>query len=346
MISRQSLSRRAVLGAGAAMLATPYVARAKPSNIVVASSGGKLEEAFTTAYYKPFTAKTGIEIVSTVNTYSKLKAMVDAGAVEWDVAQIDSAPAATNARLGLLEKLDYGVIDKTDFLPGVPREYYLPCDVVAALMAWNTKNVRPAQAPHTWAELWDLKRFPGQRGFWKQPFQTMEIALMADGVAKDKLYPIDVERALKALGRIKSDIFWWTSGGQSAQILIDGDIAAEMSWNGRILDPKLGGAPVDFSFDQALFVSDSWVIPRGAKNKKESMEFIAFAMQPAQQAEFAKAIPYGPVNRKALSHLDAARLKLLPSSEQNLPKGVFQNFDWWAENGQKTGERFNTWLLS
>jgi putative spermidine/putrescine transport system substrate-binding protein len=120
-----------------------------------------------------------------VNSYSKLKAMVEANAVEWDVMQIDSAPAATNARLGLLEQLDHGVIDKSDLIPGVPREHYLPCDVAAAVMAWNTKNLKPEQVPHSWSDMWDLKRFSGQRGFWKQPFQVMEFALVADGVPKD-----------------------------------------------------------------------------------------------------------------------------------------------------------------
>jgi putative spermidine/putrescine transport system substrate-binding protein len=333
MTTSRRVSRRAVLGAAATVLAAPPLARAKPASIVVASSGGKLEEAFTAAYYKPFTAKTGIEIVSTVNTYSKLKAMVEAGAVEWDVAQMDSSAAATNAAQGLLEKLDYGVIDKTDL-------------IAAAVMSWNTKNVKAADVPQTWAELWDMKRFGGQRGFWKQPFQTMEIALLADGVAKDKLYPIDVERALKSLDRIKSQIFWWTSGGQSAQILIDGDIAAGMTWNGRVFDPKLAGAPVDFNFNQALFVADAWMIPRGTKNKQAAMDFIAFTLQAGPQAEFSKAIPYGPVNRKALALLDKQRLAFLPSSEENLPKGVFQNFDWWAQNGQKVGELFNSWILS
>ena len=340
------ITRRAVLGTAAAALAAPHIARAKPTSIVVATSGGKLEETFTAAYYKPFTAKTGIEIVNAVNTYSKLKAMVEANAVEWDVMQIDSSAAATNARAGFLEKMDYGVIDKTDFIPGGATEFYVQCDVAAAVMSWNTKNVKPAQVPQTWAELWDMKRFSGQRGFWKQPYQTMELALMADGVPKDKLYPIDVDRALKVLDRIKSDIFWWSSGGQSAQILIDGDIAAGMTWNGRVYDPKVSGAPVDFHFNQALFVSDSLVIPRGAKNKETSMEFIAFALQAAQQAEFAKRMPYGPVNTKALAMLDAQRLAVLPSSQENLAKGTFQNFEWWAENGAKAGEKFNSWLLS
>jgi putative spermidine/putrescine transport system substrate-binding protein len=324
----------------------PFVARAAPESIVVASSGGKLEEAFTTAYYKPFTEKTGVKIVTATNTYAKLKAMVDANAVEWDVMQIDSAPAANNARLGLLEALDYGVIDKSSIIPGLARELYLPIDTAAAVISWNTKNVKKEAIPQTWAEMWDLKRFPGQRGLWKQPSQVMEIALIADGVDRDKLYPLDIERALKSLENIRPQIFWWTSGGQAAQILIDGDIAAEMCWNGRLYEPKLGGAPVDFHFNQELLVADAFVVPRGAKNKKTSMEFIAFCMQPERQAAFSMAIPYGPTNQKALALIDPKRQAVLPSAPENLERGVFQNFDWWAENGQKTAERFNSWILA
>jgi putative spermidine/putrescine transport system substrate-binding protein len=340
------ISRRGLLAAGTAALAVPHIARAAAKSIVVADTGGAFEAAMDAALFKPFTAKTGIEVVKTVNVYAKLKAMVEANAVEWDVVQLDSTAAANFAHQGLLEKLDYGVINKSDMIEGAARELYLQMDVVAACVAWNTKNVKPAQVPHTWTELWDLKRFSGQRGLWKQPYQTMELALMADGVPLDKLYPIDVDRALKSLDRIKSEIFWWTSGAQSAQILIDGDIAAGMGWNGRLYDPKQTGAPIDFSFNQALFVSDSLVVPRGAKNKKESMEFIAFSMEPQQQANFSKMIPYGPTNKKALPLLDQQRLAVLPSSTENLTHGVFQNFDWWAENGAKTSEKFNSWLLS
>ena len=76
------------------------------------------------------------------------------------------------------------------------------------------------------------------------------------------------------------------------------------------------------------------------------MDFIAFALTPQPQADFSKAIPYGPTNKNALSLLDKDRLAILPSSGQNLGGGTFQNFDWWAENGAKTSERFNAWLLS
>jgi putative spermidine/putrescine transport system substrate-binding protein len=69
------LSRRALLVAGTAALATPDIARAAAKSIVVANTGGAFEAAMDAALFKPFTAKTGIEVVKTVNVYAKLKAM-------------------------------------------------------------------------------------------------------------------------------------------------------------------------------------------------------------------------------------------------------------------------------
>jgi putative spermidine/putrescine transport system substrate-binding protein len=332
--------------AGVAAVGFPRILRAKPSQMVIVSGGGALEEAFTKAYYQPWTARTGIKIVTGPNTTAKLKAMVEARAVEWDVAQIAAEVAAPMARQGLLEPLDYSVIDKARLLPGVAHEHFVMSDVAAYVVAWNTKAVKAGHGPKGWAEFWDVRALPGRRGLWKRPFQTMEVALMADGADKDKLYPLDVERALRSLGKIRQQIYWWDRGAQSAQILIDGEVEISATWNGRVHQPKLDGAAVDFHFNQALFVSDSWVVPRGAPNKKESMEFIAFTLQAETQAAFSRVIPYGPVNSAALKLLDPKILEALPSSEANFKRGAFLDPFWWADHGDKTQERFNQWLLA
>jgi putative spermidine/putrescine transport system substrate-binding protein len=334
------------LAVGVGVLRGSRLARAKPAQMVIVSGGGALEEAFMKAYYQPWTAKTGIKIVTGPNATAKLKAMVEARAVEWDVAQIAAEVAAPLARQGLLEPLDYSLIDKSKLLPGVAHEHFLMCDVAAYIVAWNTKAVKGDRAPRTWAEFWDTQARPGRRGLWKRPFQTMEVALMADGVDKDRLYPLDVERALRSLAKIKPQIYWWDRGAQSAQILIDGEVEISATWNGRVHQPKADGAPVDFHFNQSLFVSDSWVVPRGAPNKRESMEFIASTLQAEAQAAFSRAIPYGPVNPAALKLLDAKTLDTLPSSEANFKRGAFLDPFWWADNGAKTQERFDQWLLA
>ena len=77
-----------------------------------------------------------------------------------------------------------------------------------------------SECPKTWADLFDTTKFPGKRTFykWSAP-GVIEVALLADGVAPAKLYPLDLDRAFKKLDTIKGDIIWWSGGAQSQQLL-------------------------------------------------------------------------------------------------------------------------------
>ncbi len=119
-----------------------------------------------------------------------------------------------------------------------------------------------------------------------------------------------------------------------------------MAWNGRLAGPKSTGAPVDFTFNQALFLTDALVIPRGCKNKAEAMAFISFVLEPDSQARFANIMPYGPVRTSAMEQLPPARQAIMPTAPENYSKGVVINNDWWTEHGADAVERFNTWLLA
>jgi putative spermidine/putrescine transport system substrate-binding protein len=245
------------------------------------------------------------------------------------------------ARQGLLEPLDYSIIDKSKLIKGVAFDHFVMGDIAAYHVAWNTKLVKPGTEPKDWPGFWS---FAGRRGLWKRPYQTMEVALMADGVDKDKLYPLDVDRALKSLGKIKDGIYWWERGAQVAQILIDGEVEVSAAWNGRVYDPKKSGAPVDYHLNQALLVADAWCVPKGAPNKRESMEFIALALEAEHQAAFAQRIPYGPVNGDALKLLPKETLAVLPSAEENFKRSTFLDVNWWAENGGRTEAAFSKWI--
>lgn len=340
-IDRRMLIKSAAAATVFGVVGAPRLARAKPSQMVISTGGGALDDAYKAAYFEPWTAKTGIAITTGPNTGAKLKAMVEQKAVEWDVSQQPAELAATMAKQGLLEPLDYSIIDKSKLIKGVAFDHFVMGDIAAYHIAWNTKLVKPGAEPKDWPGFW---AFSGRRGLWKRPYQTMEVALMADGVDKDKLYPLDVDHALKSLAKIKDGVYWWERGAQVAQILIDGEVEVTAAWNGRVYDPKKSGAPVDYHLNQALLVADAWVVPRGAPNKRESMEFIALALEAERQAAFAQKLPYGPVNADALKLLPKETLAILPSAEENLKRSTFLDVNWWADNGERTEAAFSKWI--
>lgn len=339
------LTRRQALALAGAVSVVPWLRgeRAKAAGqLVFASGGGKLEEAYRKTIFTAFEDKTSNDIVTTANEAAKLKAMVEQGQTEWDVMQGPAEQFIVFGRQGLFEPIDYAGIDKASLLNGSAHEFFVLTDVAAYNIAWNTSNLK-GSPPQTWADVW---AYDGRIALWKRPFQTLEVALLADGVSPPELYPLDVERGFKSLDKIKEKIIWWERGAQGAQVFLDGEVDVGAIWNGRLHQPKLDGAPVDFQFNQAIFVSDAWAVPKGAPRKKEAMELLALALTPEQQAAFSRELPYGPVNRAALALLDDKTKASLPSSEENFRKGVPLNLEYWADNSQAVTERFNSWMLS
>jgi putative spermidine/putrescine transport system substrate-binding protein len=333
--------RTALMGmatAGAALYA-PALVRAATKQMVMATGGGKLEDVYRKTVYEPWKTKTGTEIITTANEGARLKSMVEQKNVQWDIIQGPAEALVVYGRNGLLEPIDYSIVDKSKMMKGTAHDTFVVTDLAAYCVAWNTQNVK-SNPPKDWSGLF---AHDGRVSLWKKPFQTLEAALLADGVPADKLYPLDLDRAFASLNKIKSKLVWWNSGAQGAQLLIDGEVDAGSTWNGRVYQPKLSGAPVDYTLNQAVLVSDAWGVPKGAPHKEEAMKLIAFELSAKVQADFAEAIPYGPVNPDALPLIADNVKKSLPTLGGN---SVLLDVAYWAEHGDKVVERFNTWLLS
>ncbi len=171
---------------------------------------------------------------------------------------------------------------------------------------------------------------------------TYELALLGDGVAPDKLYPIDGDRALAFLKAFKPNILkFWESGAEPIQLINDGQAAMVSAWNGRVYNGQQAGTPIDFSWGQQIVQYDVWAILKGAKNAANAQKLLAFMQQPEQQVAFANLITYSPGNQKALEQLDPARQALLPTAAANMGTAVVQDYAWWeskAPNSDKTNE--------
>ncbi|MCK0198139.1 ABC transporter substrate-binding protein [Ancylobacter sp. 6x-1] len=345
-LSRRRFLAGTAAATAAASLGMPGIVRAASDTMTVPNSGGALEEAYKAAYFDTFTAKTGTKILGApyMDT-ARIKAMVDANAVDVDAVNIDFAEAAVLAKMGLLEPIDYDIVDRKALEGWAANEHYIVSDVAGTVMGWNTQSFTPETRPKGWAEFFNEAAKPGQRSLWKLAPQTMEIAALGAGIAPDKLYPLDLDAVFASLDRIKPHLTWWTSGAQSAQLLTSGEVDVGTSWNGRLFKPKNDGAPIDYTFDQCIFTCDAFIVPKGVKNKKRAMEFLANLVEAKNQAVFAQHIPYGPTNPEAFALLDAKTKALLPNSPENGKTAVLQNVAYWAEHGDELFGRFNKWLV-
>ena len=97
-----------LVGAGA-LAALMWCAAVNAESLTVVSWGGSYARACVKGYHEAFTEETGIEI--RLEDYNgglaQLRAQVDAGAVHWDVVDMDIADAMTGCDEGVLEVLDF-----------------------------------------------------------------------------------------------------------------------------------------------------------------------------------------------------------------------------------------------
>lgn len=311
------------------------------ADLVFTSWGGTTQDVQKSAWADKFTAKTGIKVLQDGPTdYGKLKAMVEAKGVNWDVVDVEGDYAIQAGDKGLLEKLDFKTIDKTSLDPRFVTDYSVGSFYYSFVIGCNKDAV--SACPKSWAELFDTKKFPGKRTFykWSAP-GVIEAALLADGVTPDKLYPLDLDRAFKKLDTIKSDIVWWSGGAQSQQLLASAEAPFGSFWNGRLTALAATGVTVETSWAQNITAADALVVPKGTKNKDAAMKFIAFATSPEGQAEMAAGTGYAPVNTKSPALMDPAIAKSLPD-QQTSPQ-VNADMAYWAKHRDEIGERWYAW---
>ena len=315
---------------------------AQAQQMVFTSWGGTTQDAQTEFWAAPFTEKTGIAVVQDGPTdYGKIKAMVEAGATNWDVVDVEFDWALQAGQQGLLEPLDFTVIDKAALDPRFVSDHAVGSFYYSFVMGWNEANF-PGDKPATLADLFDTEKFPGKRTFykWSAP-GVIEAALLADGVAPAQLYPLDLDRAFAKLDTIKGDIIWWEGGAQSQQLLASGEAPIGFFWNGRLSALQADGMEVGISWDQNITAADALVVPKGAKNKDAAMKFIAEATSAEGQAAFAAATGYAPVNLGSADLMDPAIRATLPDAQTAVQ--VNADMAYWAEHRDEIGNRWYAW---
>ncbi|WP_050994698.1 extracellular solute-binding protein [Sinorhizobium fredii] len=343
---------KAIIGA-LVVLAFLYSSSAySRETIRVSAQGGSYDVCVKNVYFDAWEKETGIKVEVTSPSYDLgvWRTQQETGKPDWDVATAD---------VGLLHELvknewvlpldrelitrDGGMIDLPSLIPEIDGKIYaLPSELFATVVTYNSKTYA-TETPKTWADVFDTTKFPGKRMFSNMvvDFGVLELALLADGVAPKDLYPLDVDRALKKLDAIKSDILWYDFGTQQVALLQQGDAVIGAGWDGRVKALQRDGGTVEYSPTQAIVKPDLWVLPKGG-NSEVGAKFLSFIDNPERQAKFATCVGYGPVLRKAYDFLPAdQKFTVDPKNTEGF---VVWNAEYWAKNAREVTARFNEWL--
>ena len=158
------------------------------------------------AWQKPYTA--AHPNVTFVNTsppdVAQVKAQVESGSVQWDV--IATSPGGRPAELRhALRAARPRRVDQTDLVEGTVGECYLGNFINATPIAYRTDAFPdPGKAPEDGRGLLRRREVPRPaRLVTNLQNGILEYPLLADGVAPDDLYPLDVDRSLDKLDTIR-----------------------------------------------------------------------------------------------------------------------------------------------
>lgn len=319
--------------------------------LTIASAGGAYQESQRKAFMEPFIAEGNSITEDEYNgEIAKIRAMVEAGSVSWDVVDADSQTVLAGCAEGLFEKIDWRELglDRSKFIGGDFTDCAVPNILYSTVIAYSADVLK--DEPTGLQDLFDLARFPGKRALQKSPFVNLEWALIADGVPLEDIYqvlatPQGVDRAFAKLDTIKSQVIWWEAGAEPPQLLASGDAAIVSAWSGRIYNAvKRDGKNFITLWDHQALDWDWWVMPKGTPRLQAAKSFIAFASDAKRMANQTNYYPYGPANRDAIAYVDPAILPFLPSAPENMTTAFQVDAYFWADHGEELRQRFSNWL--
>jgi putative spermidine/putrescine transport system substrate-binding protein len=356
MIGRTSKqpSRRHALALLGGTIASPYVWTQQAwasTQLPVRTPGGAFDDVKREHVYEPFRKATGIEVIPVAATVAKLLAMHRSGQMEVDLIDTGDDTLLQLETAGALMPIDYGAFKLTnpdDVDPSVRRKGQVGNFVYAMIMGFHTDAYAKGKEPKSWAEFWDIKAFPGPRTLpdMASGSPNLEFALIADGVPQDKLYPLDIDRAFKAMSRVRPAVSkFWDTGALSTQLLTDKEVVLASLWSTRLGVAIDKGAPLGAQWNENMILVQSYGIPVGSKNVDAAKQFIDFSLSPEIQANWMRAYKAIPVNRKSYNATPPELLDPQTNQPWTTAKGFLRNIDWWAENRTKVNGVWSKWIL-
>ena len=365
------IARLRLSGVGLLLIAVPAAVSAQSDDASGAAMAPNPEITFTSwtgpymrsqmlGFVRPYEAETNARV--NVEHYnggiSEIRDQVESANVKWDVVDLTQADSLRACEEGLLENLsdmdlpagDDGTPARDDFVDGALND----CGV--GVIVWGTafaysKSAYGENGPATIADFFDDDAFPGSRAIRNDPTVIMEWALMADGVAREDVYPMletdeGVERAFDKMDGIRSGLQLWSAGREPVRLLNNGEVAMSMIWATTGATASMEeGADFTVVMDGRVIELDLFGIPKGSRNLEAAKDFIRYASSTRALAEMVKHLPNGPTRKSSLAQLDDEILQQIPNGPAYEDKAfILSDAEWWSANHERLEEKFDIWM--
>lgn len=349
-MKRTSVIGTAVLILGAATMSPSWAGEAP---ITVVGWGGNWDKAYKEGVWDPYTAETGTEIVIEEwgGEIAKVRAQVQSGNVIWDLVAAEAPGVEIGCAEGLFERLPESVTgDPANYLPGTIHECGVASDTWATILAYDADQIK-GDGPKSWADYWDVEKFPGKRGMLAQAQYTFENALMADGVPPAEVYtelrkPDGIDRVFAMLDKIRPHVVWWNTSTQAMQNLAAGEVVMTDQYNARVTnDVEREGKNYVIVWEAGFFYgTDLWALVKGAPHRDAALHLLTWFSEPKNQAGFSNLYAYGTGRKEAADFVAKDKLDQLPTAPHHIKYGASYDDAFWVENKEALEARFKAWL--
>jgi len=335
---KPTITRRGALGGALAVtgFAIGGRASAQSKEVIIAATGGLMERSLQEHFYKRFETETGIRVRSVAielpDQWARARAGQRSGNIPFDV--VTATPPDLIQHADILQPIDCAG------MPGIVAHALpngcFPTGIIRTAggmaLTWS-KKAFPNGGPRSRPDTFDRE--------WWVPLA----ALLADGVAPDKAFPMDVDRAYRKLDTIKPHVAaWWKGGDNAMQIMRGGDAVMMMVYSSRSV-PLAKSGEFDFTWNQAIRDVGNWAVLKGSPNGENGLKFLDFFVQNGQEhVAFSEKVSFDSNNREAPTLVPPEERRFRPSWPDNWSKLVIADYDWIAQNRNALRERWVSWL--
>ena len=336
--------------AAAAALALVVIPGAMARDLSIVVRDDLDPDAQDKAYFRPFTEATGIrlDIQNWSGGIDALRAKKDPAAGGWDIIELQGDELLSGCDEGLLERLDWSQVGGKDHYQS---QGVGDCGVGAVqfnfVLSWD-KDKFPGTP--TWADFWDVAKYPGKRGLRRSARTNLEFALLADGVAPGDVYKVlrtsdGVDRAFRKLDQLRPYIVWWESSADAPKLLGSGEVLMTSAPNLRItLANWMEHRNFGIQWSGSLSAVNSWGIMKASPNLRQAYQFLYFVGDSAIEARLAALIPVAGLAKGANEGLPPELLALSPANPANASVTLPIDEQFWRDNRDKLTQRFDSWL--